>query len=127
MVCKNCKRAIDDDSIFCKWCGERQIRERRKKGEVRVPKPRQLADGRWFAQVMIDGERHNAYGNTIAEYESNARALKQGLIKAAKRPDDITVAQAIDKYLDSKKNRLKTRSRWTWAVFRRWQEKYFEP
>lgn len=60
MVCKNCKRAIDDDSIFCKWCGERQIRERKKKGEVKVPKPRQLADGRWFAQVMIDGERHNA-------------------------------------------------------------------
>ena len=121
MVCKNCKRDIDDDSIFCKWCGEKQIRERRKKGEVKVPKPRQLADGRWFAQVMIDGERHNAYGNTIAEYETNARALKQGLIKAGKRPDDITVAQAIDKYLDSKKNRLKTRSRWTWAVFRRWQ------
>ena len=127
MVCKNCKREIDDDSIFCKWCGERQIRERKKKGEVKVPKPRQLADGRWFAQVMIDGERHNVYGNTIAEYETNARALKQGLIKAGKRPDDITVAQAIDKYLDSKKNRLKTRSRWTWAVFRRWQEKYFEP
>ena len=127
MVCKNCKREIDDDSIFCKWCGERQIRERKKKGEVKVPKPRQLADGRWFAQVMIDGERHNVYGNTIAEYETNARALKQGLIKAGKRPDDITVAQAIDKYLDGKKNRLKTRSRWTWAVFRRWQEKYFEP
>ena len=127
MVCKNCKRSIDDDSIFCKWCGERQIRERRKKGEVKVPKPRQLADGRWFAQVMIDGYRHKVYGNTIAEYETNARALKQGLIKAAKRPDDITVAQAIDKYLDSKKNRLKTRSRWTWAVFRRCQEKYFEP
>ena len=80
MVCKNCKRDIDDDSIFCKWCGEKQIRERRKKGEVKVPKPRQLADGRWFAQVMIDGERHNAYGNTIAEYETNARALKQGLM-----------------------------------------------
>ena len=84
MLCKNCKRDIDDDSIFCKWCGEKQIRERRKKGEVKVPKPRQLADGRWFAQVMIDGERHNAYGNTIAEYETNARALKQGLIKAKK-------------------------------------------
>lgn len=53
MVCKNCKRDIDDDNIFCKWCGEKQIRERRKKGEVKVPKPRQLADGRWFAQVMF--------------------------------------------------------------------------
>ena len=37
MLCKNCKRDIDDDSIFCKWCGEKQIRERRKKGEVKVP------------------------------------------------------------------------------------------
>lgn len=36
MVCKNCKRAIDADSIYCKWCGERQIRERKKKGEVKV-------------------------------------------------------------------------------------------
>ena len=42
MVYKNCKREIDDDSIFCKWCGEKQIRERRKKAEVRVPTPRQM-------------------------------------------------------------------------------------
>lgn len=111
MVCKNCKRQIDDDSIFCKWCGEKQIRERRKKAGVKVPKPKQLADGRWTAQIMVDGHRHNVYGNTAAEYETNARAFKQGLIKAKNRPDDITVAQAIDKYLDSKKNRLKTRSR----------------
>lgn len=34
MVCKNFKREIDDDSIFCKWCGERQIRERKKKGDI---------------------------------------------------------------------------------------------
>lgn len=103
MVCKNCKREIDDDSIFCKWCGEKQIRERRKKGEVKVPKPRQLADGRWFAQVMIDGERHNVYGNTIAEYETNARALKQGLIKAKKNPKPKTLTSAIDDYIDGKK------------------------
>ena len=103
MVCKNCKREIDDDSIFCKWCGEKQIRERRKKGEVKVPKPRQLADGRWFAQVMIDGERHNAYGNTIAEYETNARALKQGLIKAKKSPKPKTLTSAIDDYINGKK------------------------
>lgn len=103
MVCKNCKRDIDDDSIFCKWCGEKQIRERRKKGEVKVPKPRQLADGRWFAQVMIDGERHNVYGNTIAEYETNARALKQGLIKAKKSPKPKTLTSAIDDYIVGKK------------------------
>ena len=103
MVCKNCKRDIDDDSIFCKWCGEKQIRERRKKGEVKVPKPRQLADGRWFAQVMIDGERHNVYGNTVAEYETNARALKQGLIKAKKSPKPKTLTSAIDDYIVGKK------------------------
>lgn len=106
MVCKNCKRDIDDDSIFCKWCGEKQIRERRKKGEVKVPKPRQLADGRWFAQVMIDGERHNVYGNTIAEYETNARALKQGLIKAKKSPKPKTLTSAIDDYILEKKGVL---------------------
>lgn len=111
MVCKNCKRGIDNDSIFCKWCGEKQIRERKKKNEVKVPKPKQLADGRWTAQIMVNKKRYPIYGNTVAEYETNARAFKQGLIKAQNRPDNITVAQAINKYLESKKNRLQARSR----------------
>ena len=96
MVCKNCKRAIDDDSIFCKWCGERQIRERRKKGEVKVPKPRQLASGKWFAQVMVDGTRVPVSGDTEAEYRAKAAAIKTGLLEAKKSPKDKTLSSTID-------------------------------
>ena len=103
MVCKNCKRAIDDDSIFCKWCGERQIRERRKKGEVKVPKPRQLASGKWFAQVMVDGTRVPVSGDTEAEYRAKAAAIKTGLLEAKKSPKVKTLSSAIDDYIAGKK------------------------
>lgn len=103
MVCKNCKRAIDDDSIYCKWCGERQIRERKKKGEVKVPKPRQLASGKWFAQVMVDGNRVPVSGDTEAEYRAKAAAIKTGLLEAKKSPKVKTLSSAIDDYIAGKK------------------------
>ena len=96
MVCKNCKRAIDDDSIFCKWCGERQIRERRKKGEVKVPKPRQLASGKWFAQVMVDGNRVPVSGDTEAEYRAKAAAIKTSVREAKKSQKVKAWKSAID-------------------------------
>ena len=52
MKCKNCKRIIDDDSIFCKWCGERHTMERKKKGEIKVPSPRQLKSGKWNIELL---------------------------------------------------------------------------
>lgn len=106
MVCKNCKRKIDDDSIFCKWCGEKQIRERRKKTEVKVPKPRQLASGKWFAQVMVDGNRVPVSGDTEAEYRAKAAAIKTGLLEAKKTPKGKTLTAAIDDYIAGKKDVL---------------------
>lgn len=106
MVCKNCKREIDDDSIFCKWCGERQIRERRKKGEVRVPKPRQLASGEYIGQIMIDGQRHTVKGATLAEYEAKCRAYKAGIVEVKRGAAGVTVGQLIDSYLLKNSNVL---------------------
>ena len=103
MVCKNCKREIEDDSIFCKWCGEKQIKERRKKAEVRVPKPRQLTSGKWFAQVMVDGVRVPVSGDTEAEYRTKAAAIKTGLLEAKKSPKVKTLTSAIDDYIAEKK------------------------
>lgn len=103
MVCKNCKRGIEEDSIFCKWCGEKQIRERRKKTEVRVPKPRRLTSGKWFAQVMVDGTRVPVSGDTEAEYRAKAVAIKTGLLEAKKSPKVKTLTSAIDDYISEKK------------------------
>lgn len=106
MVCKNCKREIDDDSIFCKWCGERQIRERRKKGDVRVPKPRQLASGEYIGQIMIDGQRHTVKGATLAEYEARCRAYKAGVVEVKRGAAGVTVGELVDSYLLKNSNVL---------------------
>ena len=106
MVCKNCKREIEDDSIFCKWCGEKQIRERRKKAEVRVPKPRQLASGEYIGQIMIDGQRHTVKGATLAEYEAKCRAYKTGVVEGKRSAAGVTVGELVDSYLLKNSNVL---------------------
>ncbi len=57
MKCRNkgCGREIDDDSIYCKWCGEKQIRDRKKKDEISVPKPRRLKSGAWNIELRAEG------------------------------------------------------------------------
>lgn len=62
MLCKACKREISENSIYCNWCGEKQIRERKKKGEIKVPNPRQLKSGNWKHRACCGrAERHRAY------------------------------------------------------------------
>lgn len=101
MKCKSCKREIDDDSFFCKWCGREVARGRKKKEEVSVPKPRQFKSGEWFAQVMVDGERYPVKAATEAEYYIKARALKQGLIEGQKKKSGTTLRKVIRSYIDS--------------------------
>ena len=56
MKCKSCSRSIDNDSIYCKWCGAKQLRERKKKDVIKVPKPRQLKSGSWNIQLREEGQ-----------------------------------------------------------------------
>lgn len=104
MKCKNCKREIDDDSIFCKWCGQRQIKEAKK--EVRVPKPRQLPSGKWFIEMQMDGQRHYITEDTESKCRAVAVALKSGLIEEKKKGPRTTVGQEIDSYIESRSNVL---------------------
>ena len=85
MKCKNCKRVIDDDSIFCKWCGERQIRERKKKGEIKVPSPRQLKSGKWNIELRAEGQ--SITEDTAALCEAKARAIRAGFYPLPVRPE----------------------------------------
>lgn len=101
MICKSCKRDIDDDSIFCKYCGEKQIRERKKKTEIKVPAPKQLPSGTWFGRITVDGERVSVSAPTEKEYYAKARAVKAGLIEIAKAPKKLTLRQVVRKYIDS--------------------------
>lgn len=110
MKCRYCGAKIEDDSIFCRFCGERVARQRRKAAgearEIRVPRPHQLASGEYAAQVMINGRRETVKGWTEAEYYEKARALKAGLLAVKERHDKMTLTAAIDKYIASRSMEL---------------------
>ena len=39
MKCCNCSREIPENSLYCNWCGKKQLREKEKK--LKIPAPRQ--------------------------------------------------------------------------------------
>ena len=45
MKCCNCSREIPENSLYCNWCGKKQLREKEKK--LKIPAPRQLPSGSW--------------------------------------------------------------------------------
>ena len=104
MKCKFCKNEIPDGSIFCNYCGERQLKERRQKGDISVPTPRRLPSGRYTIQLRAEGQ--SVTEDTAEKCIARARAIRAGYIRAEKRPENITLREACERYIDSRKNRL---------------------
>ena len=100
MKCKRCKREIPENSIFCNWCGHKQLTE---SNETRVPPPKKRGKV-WSAQVQIDGERHLVTGSTEEEYYKNARAFKDNFLKIEKTAPKIALGTVIDNYLNDHTN-----------------------
>ena len=95
MKCKKCKREIADNSMYCNWCGMQQIVEAT---ETKVPPPRKKGN-KWFAQVMLGGDRVYISEDTQEEYYAKAKAAKEGLIEIKKAPPRKTLGDAIDSYI----------------------------
>jgi hypothetical protein len=91
MKCKKCKRKIAENSVFCNWCGARQIVESR---EMRVPTPKQKGNT-WYAQVTVGDERYYISGSTEEEYYAKARAAKADLIEIKKAAPKLTLGTAV--------------------------------
>lgn len=97
MKCKYCKATdLPEHSRFCPWCGKRQQKDAQ---EISVPSPRKLPSGTFYGRLTVGGERVSVSAPTEEEYYAKARAVKAGLVKAAKSGPKITLGASIDNYV----------------------------
>lgn len=97
MKCKSvrCKREIPENSIFCPWCGFRQIAEA---NEIKVPQPKRNSKT-WYNRIMVGDERVYISAKTEDEYYAKARAAKANLIEIEKSRPKLSLGTAIDNYI----------------------------
>lgn len=104
MVCKACKNTIPDGSIFCNWCGERQVKQKKPKSEIRVPKPKQLPSGNW--RIYLAAEGQSVTEKTADLCEAKAKAIRAGFIKRKEKSPSVTLRQALESYINKNDNVL---------------------
>ena len=66
---------------------------------MKIPKARKLPSGNWFIQLRMDGQSISVTERTEALCVAKAMAMKTGLIKIKRKPDEMTLGAAIDKYI----------------------------
>lgn len=94
MKCCNCSRDIPENSLFCNWCGKKQLREKEKK--IKIPAPRQLPSGSWTVQLRREGV--NITEPTEEACRAKALAVRAGFLEAEKNVK-ITAGAAIESYI----------------------------
>ena len=95
--CKSCKREIETNSIFCNWCGKKQLKEKKRNGEIRIPKPKQLPSGSWH--IYLAAEKQPITESTKDLCEAKARAFRAGFLDRQKKLPTLTWSKAIDTYI----------------------------
>lgn len=103
MKCRNCRRVIENNSVYCNWCGSKQIKE---ETEISVPKPHRLKSGSYSAQIMVAGKRVRVTADSEVKYYAKARSAKAGLIELGSKPARHTLGQILDKYIEDNENIL---------------------
>ena len=76
--------------------------QRRQAKTLKNPTPVELPSGRWRCQVTVNGHRVSIVEDDPKAAHAKAVALKAEIIKAARKPETMTVGEAIDRYLDSR-------------------------
>ena len=99
-TCKYCKKEIPSKALFCCWCGEKQIRARRKAPEPKYPKYRILADGSLMGQLMVNGQRETVKADTEEEYKARIDGLRTGILELKKHPEKRPLKTIVQAYID---------------------------
>lgn len=100
MNCKDCGREIPEHSIYCCWCGVKQLRERRSREEVKVPTPKQLPSGSWTVYLRAEGQSVTEPTRELCL--ARARAVRAGFIEAKKTAGGMTLGAAYDAYMEAR-------------------------
>lgn len=73
---------------------------------MKKPTARRLPSGAWTCRVRVGGKDHSITGYDRASVEQEAMGIKYGLINAKKKVGPMTVTEAIDAYIESRKSSL---------------------
>ena len=73
---------------------------------MKKPVAKQLPSGAWFCRVRIDGQDISITRESKDLAEAEAYAIKAGIKEAEKKPKKKTLTQAIDDYIDARRNIL---------------------
>lgn len=80
---------------------EREKNRMLAKASKLTPKPVLTPTERWRCQILIDGKRHSFTADTPEDAHAQAIAAKAGYLKRNTVPDDMTVEQACERYIES--------------------------
>ncbi len=115
--CKACKREIEDNSIFCNWCGKKQLKEKKSDGAIKIPKAKQLPSGSWH--IYLAAEKQPITEATKDLCEAKAMAFRAGFIEKQKKLPALTWSKAIDQYIADRSESLSPETRRGYRVIQR--------
>lgn len=75
---------------------------RAKAAKLTSPKPRELPSGAWRCEIMVQGQRISVVEDDPETAHAKALAIKNGFVNQAKNPANMTVGEAVDRYIESK-------------------------
>lgn len=122
MRCKGCGRDIDDDSIYCKFCGKEQIRPRRKSRSITVPAPKQLPSGSWH--IYLGPEKRSVTESTARKCEDKALEIRRKFLAektlGLNRPDMpvLSLGEAIDRFITDRSEILSPSTQRSYKSYR---------
>ena len=110
MICKKCKKQIEDDSVFCRFCGKRQSEPPKPKALKRANGMGSVAklSGRrrkpWLARMTVKDEHGESKTVVVGCYERKTDALLalEKIVNDGGLPQfyNITVSEVRDRWME---------------------------
>ncbi len=98
-TCRYCKKELPEGALFCPWCGEKQVGQKKAR-QPKYPAYRVLADGTLLGQLMVNGQRETIKADTEKEYRAKIDGIRAGVIELKKHPEKRPLKEIVQAYID---------------------------